>query len=335
MPEVRGVWVVAGRGSIVAEELRASEIGVIAPPRPPPILELPFRLAWEALRLPAIAEKLQADAVLSFSGIVSRHPSRPVLSLVSSSVPFEGRSRTGNLRRLAIAHTVTRSLAVYVPTRHMHDLLGVRTAKVVPWGVNRSLFRPVDRMGTEVLCVGDFYPHKRHDLVLAAWLRLSEPRPVLRVIGNPAVNRRCFASFAAIAGGHHRVVVEGPLPHAELATRYDSARMIVLASESESFCMPLAEAMACGVPVVARDHPALRETGGTGAIYVAGADPDNWAEAIDAVCRSDERYSCLRSAAVKEAERFSWDDVAETVVSDCRGVLREGLGQRRRRSPAT
>ena len=325
--DIDDVRVIAGEGSIVAREARRRGLLLVAP-SPLVAAKLPLRLGWTALRLPAIVEKLEADALLSFSGILPRHPSRPVISLVSSSVPFETGASRRNLRRLAIARTVRRSSAVYVPSRHMCDLLGVSNAKVVPWGVDRKLFRPSSDVGSEVLCVADFYPHKRHDLVLDAWLRLTEPRPVLRVVGDPAVDRKYFEAFAQKTCSHHGVIVEGTLPYSEMARRYQAARTIVIASEFESFCMPLAEAMACGVPAVARDHPALRETGGAGAIYVDCSRPGSWADAIEAVCQSDERHSSLRSAALKEAQRFSWDAVARTVVLDCRDLRQELHGNR-------
>jgi glycosyltransferase involved in cell wall biosynthesis len=317
--DVETVWVIAGEGSIVAQEVRAKGLRLVAP-SPLVAARLPLRLGWTALRLPAIAEKLEADAVLSFSGILPRHSRRPVISLVSSSVPFDPGASRRNLRRLAITRTVRRSSAVYVPSRHMCDLLGVSNAKVVPWGVDRQLFRPTSHVGSELLCVADFYPHKRHDLVLEAWLRLAEPRPVLRVVGDPVVDRRYFATFAEKTRSHPGVIVEGPLPYSEMARRYHGGRTIVIASELESFCMPLAEAMACGVPAVARDHPALRETAGAGATYVDGSHPGQWADAIEALCQSDERHSSLRLSALEEAQRFSWDDVAGTVVSDCRDL---------------
>jgi len=317
--DVSDVWVIAGEASIVAEEVRRRGLRLVAPP-PLVAAKIPLRLGWTALRLPAIAKNLEAGALLSFSGILPRRPGRPVISLVSSSVPFESGASRRNLRRLAITRTVRRSSAVYVPSHHMGNLLGVSNARVVPWGVDRQLFRPNSHVGSEVLCVADFYPHKRHDLVLEAWLRLTEPRPVLRVVGDPAVDRKYFETFARKTRSHHGVIVEGPLPYSEMARRYQAARTIVIASEFESFCMPLAEAMACGVPAVARDHPALRETGGAGATYVDGSHPGQWADAIKAVCQGDERHSSLRSAALKEAQRFSWDDVAGTVVSDCRAL---------------
>jgi glycosyltransferase involved in cell wall biosynthesis len=317
--DVDDVCVIAGEGSIVAEEVRRMSLRLVEP-SPLVAAKLPLRLGWTAIRLPGIAEKLEADAVLSFSGILPRHSRRPVISLVSSSIPFAPDASRRNLRRLAITRTVRRSSAVYVPSRHMCDLLGVSNAKVVPWGVDRQVFRPTSHVGAEVLCVADFYPHKRHDLVLEAWLRLAEPRPVLRVVGDPSVDRTCFETFLQRSRSYHGVIVEGPLPYLEVAGRYHAARTIVLASESESFCMPLAEAMACGVPAVARNHPALRETGGAGATYVDGSHAGHWADAIGALCQSDERHSSLRVSALEEAQRFSWDDVAGTVVSDCRDL---------------
>lgn len=320
--DVEDVSVIAGEGSIVAAEVSRRGMRLLGPSSTVAAM-LPTRLGWAALRLPAIAERLQADALVSFSGIVPRHPSRPVMSLVSSTVPFERGVSRRNLRQLAIDRTLRSSTAVYVPSRHMYDLIGLPRAKVVPWGVDRELFHPSSSIGNEVLTVADFYPHKRHDLVLAAWLRLAEPRPILRVIGDPAVDRGCFETFVKSARSHHGVVVEGPVPHAEMASRYRAARTIVLPSESESFCLPLAEAMACGVPAVARSHPALRETGGAGAAYVTGSDPADWAGGIEALY--DPRHASLRVAALEEAKRFSWNDVAAAIVRDCRRITHPAI----------
>ena len=84
----------------------------------------------------------------------------------------------------------------------------------------------------------------------------------------------------------------------------------MLASEFESFAMPLVEAQACGVPVVARGLPALRETGGSATRYVSGNAAEDWAEAIGSLLEDGEIYSAARRAAIRHAARYSWKRTA-------------------------
>jgi glycosyltransferase involved in cell wall biosynthesis len=105
----------------------------------------------------------------------------------------------------------------------------------------------------------------------------------------------------------------------ELVAAYQSARVLVVASGHETFSMPITEAMASGVPVVARDHPILRETGGPAAVYVAGDDVGAWSGAIERLLSDDEAHAELRSAGLSRAERFSWAAVADAVVADACG----------------
>jgi glycosyltransferase involved in cell wall biosynthesis len=100
-----------------------------------------------------------------------------------------------------------------------------------------------------------------------------------------------------------------------LVRAYQNARVFVMASEHESFCMPLAESMACGVPVVARDIESLRETSGDSAIYVAGNSPARWALAMRRMLEDDLEHRRVRELGISRGGRFSWDNVASRLVS--------------------
>ena len=49
---------------------------------------------------------------------------------------------------------------------------------------------------------------------------------------------------------------------ATLAAIYRRASLVLVPSEAEGFGLPVAEALACGVPLLASDIPVLREVGG-------------------------------------------------------------------------
>ena len=71
-----------------------------------------------------------------------------------------------------------------------------------------------------------------------------------------------------------RVLRTGYLPEAELRSVVAGARALVLPSRDEGFGLPVLEALACGVPVVCSDLPALREVAGGLATFVPPGDPD-------------------------------------------------------------
>ena len=67
------------------------------------------------------------------------------------------------------------------------------------------------------------------------------------------------------------IVVLPFLKRATLAAVYRRAALDLLPSEAEGFGLPLAEALACGVPLLASDISVLREVGGTAAVQCRSA----------------------------------------------------------------
>lgn len=313
------VTVVTRTGSIVEEGLRRTDqVRVVALPRAPRA-ELQRRIGWEALRLPALANRRTGTRVLSWSGMLPRSLGVPVACYLANPLVF-ARDDPGNLlRRRALARTVRWASHVLVPSRAMRNLLETIPgchAAVVPLGIDHDCFRPGGPVGTEVLCVADFYRHKCHDLAVDAWERLPEPRPLLRLIGEPLVDtdhaRRLLARLAPYRR-RGEVLVQSRLSLGELVEAYQRARVFLLTSEQESFCMPLLEAQACAVPAVVRDMPSLRETGSTGTTFVFGHDPDQWAAAIVRLLEDDHHHTAAAAAGRAHSEIYSWERTVDEI----------------------
>lgn len=316
-PDVGRVVVVAQEDSIVGRDVRTTPgIAPLLLRAPRSRAELLWRLRWEAHHLPRLAQGYRADVLVSFSGIVPRQPDCPVISILTNPVPFVDRATLASrLRRVAIKRTMRIASATYVPSCGMRSVVGGARVKVVPLGVDHTQFAPAPRPGSDLLYVADFYAHKRHDLLLDAWTSMREPRPRLRLIGNPLVGEGTFDAIRSRARDP-RISVEGRVSFGALRAAYAGARAVVLPSERESFAMPLVEALACGVPVLVRDDPVLRETGGPGALVVQDSTATAWSQALERITTDDELHARLRAAGLEHARRFSWDAIAAAIVAD-------------------
>lgn len=132
----------------------------------------------------------------------------------------------------------------------------------------------VPRTAPELLYVGRIRSHKRiEDLLrLVAACRVRDPSARLTLIGqadNAAYRDYLrWVQSEELALPDDAVVWRGSVEPAELADAYARASIYVSMSEDEGFCLPLVEAMARDVVVLAYDLPAVRETlAGAGVIF--------------------------------------------------------------------
>jgi glycosyltransferase involved in cell wall biosynthesis len=161
----------------------------------------------------------------------------------------------------------------------------------------------------EVLHVSSTIPRKRIDVLLemfSAFRRTQPDARLVRVGGPLTPEQQRLAERLNVADA----LVQLPfLERLQLAALYRRVSVVVLPSDREGFGLPVVEAMACGTPVIASDIPALREVGGTAALYCAPGDATRWAETLvqfqreqaDPATRERRSAACLSAAA-----RFDW-----------------------------
>jgi glycosyltransferase involved in cell wall biosynthesis len=121
---------------------------------------------------------------------------------------------------------------------------------VVPYGANLTMFRPtsVKPAATfEVLFVGALSLRKGIPYLLEAFSKLRHPRKRLTLIGSRL--RETEALLRAFPGRDVRIL--GPIAQARLAEHMSESHVLVLPSIEEGLALVMAEAMACGCPVIA------------------------------------------------------------------------------------
>lgn len=117
-------------------------------------------------------------------------------------------------------------------------------------------------------------------------------------------------------GIEDRVRFLGHVEDEDLPPLYRGAVCFVFPSLYEGFGLPVLEAMASGVPVIASNTSSLPEVGGKAAIYVDPYKVSSIAEGIVKVIGGGESFRRpLIEKGLKQAERFSWEKTARETLA--------------------
>ncbi|MFD0894159.1 glycosyltransferase [Luteolibacter ambystomatis] len=140
----------------------------------------------------------------------------------------------------------------------------------------------------------------------------------LEVVHNPlsanAIYETQVREFLAASGLTKRVRFTGPpASRLDLAERYASADLTVLATRHETYCLPLLESLRCGTPVVACAAGAIPESAAGLALLVPPDDITALAAAIARARDAWPRMSC---------DEFGTMDAVDFHTS-CRALLKD------------
>lgn len=131
----------------------------------------------------------------------------------------------------------------------------------------------------------------------------------------------------ADAGVTNEVHALGFVPASTAYRHLKDSSIFISASTEEGFGMSAAEAMACGVPVVAYDLPAYREFFPQGMTRVPVGDTRAFAAAIIRLLTDERFYQEQCRAARETAQPYDWDRVAANEFE----IIRRAHGPRKRR----
>lgn len=188
---------------------------------------------------------------------------------------------------------------------------------VVGHGVDCTTFFPdtsglaehaIDGMEQTVLFVGQRVAYKRFDLAVGALKQMPHLR--LGFAGPPPT-----ANETALLEQHlpNRWVWFGRVDNALLRALYASAYAFIFPSDYEGFGLPVLEAMACGCPVLTSADAALREVGGSSALFAVEQQSEAYAAALEQIGSAETR-ALMVAGGHEIARRATWEKCARSTL---------------------
>jgi glycosyltransferase involved in cell wall biosynthesis len=146
--------------------------------------------------------------------------------------------------------------------------------------------------------------------------RSYDPDAVLTVVGRSAVAQYADAlyAYAAELGLRESVRFRSRVSDEALSDLYEDSDVLVVASEHEGFCVPVVEAMAHDLPVVAFREGALPEVLGDAGVLVETKDPVSLAQAVRSVVGESPHRQALVEAGRRRLVALELDRAAERLA---------------------
>lgn len=209
--------------------------------------------------------------------------------------------------------------------RSISESYGIERDRI--WPIPSALYaferaRAPKQLGVplELITVSRFTPEKRVHLLLDALALLRAQYPALswhmRIVGYGYLESELKRYAYAVCGfSDDQVVFITPPSRAALRMLYDQSHLFLFASQSETQGLVLAEALACGLPIVAFRGPAIEDTVEHG---VTGMLVDSCEELCDRIVSLSgdlERYERFSVAGLSAAVRYGLAAHGESLIN--------------------
>lgn len=164
-----------------------------------------------------------------------------------------------------------------------------------------------------VLYLGNTHPNKNIRNVLKGFGALKKRYKSTASLVMPDVASKFLKGILKEIGEpglEESIHLTGYVPNDELVYIYNLAKIFIYPSFYESFGIPILEAMACGVPVIASDRTGMAEVAGDAAYLINPTQPDEIALAFHNLLVSETLRLNYIGKGIKRAASFNWENTA-------------------------
>ncbi len=169
-----------------------------------------------------------------------------------------------------------------------------------------------------VLNVSTLLEHKNHETLIRAFaILLRNPtfanHRLVMIGADPTARKSKLHKWSEELGVASSIVFIDHMDRDQLKYYYQNASVFVYPSLTESFGLPILEAMSQGTPVVASDRTAIPEVAGDAALVVDATDPEAMASAIATFLNDDALRGEFVARGYKRITCFDWAESAKQI----------------------
>lgn len=317
-------------------------------------LERPNRFNWMAdqIFLPGVVARSGAELFFAtdFNSYLVPRKGRKVVSMAYDLIPFifpETMAsqplpvRVGWRTNFPKLSKSTAVIAISQATKDdLVRLLGIEPDRVhvIYPGIDHDLFNPARAgdaarrrevlarygiAGRFLLYVGDSEWRKNLRRVLEALAGTGDDLKIV-LAGKRALTDTTLHGWIEELSLRERVITPGYVPDADLPLLYGDAIAFVFPSLYEGFGFPIAEAMACGCPVISSNVSSMPEVAGEAALLVNPLSVAEIRAAMARVLTDNTLRERMAEAGLRQAVQFSWPRAARETLDVLKGVTVEG-----------
>lgn len=285
---------------------------------------------WENLGLPFAAWRNRAQVLHCASSGTPFWSPLPIVMTVHDVIPLimdDGHTQANVARfRSRLGAGIRRAAKIITVSENTRDDLirlmrpNPTKLEVIHWGTDPSSHAPPEhgRPRNLVLGFGGGSTRKNTLNLIRMFAKVAKHRPsaelIILGVSDPTQQLQ-LRSLMTELGLQNNAKLLGYVPDAELEVYYQNAACLAYVSLYEGFGLPIVEAMAKGIPVVASDRSSIPEVVGDAGLLVDPENIEEGAEAIIMLLADEALHNKLSHNAWQRARQFSWTATAEKTAS--------------------
>jgi glycosyltransferase involved in cell wall biosynthesis len=340
---------VTGHDAARAEPFRASTVELV--PAHWPTARPPQRIMWEQLALPGLLRRMRVDVFHSPVNILpERLPCPSVVTIHDLAflvypkffrparrmyqTVFTARSARAATRVIAVSESTKRDIVARLAiapekVRVVYPAIDARFQPIADSARLAAFRREHDLPERFLLYLGTLEPRKNLLTLLEAYAMLharDDATPPLVLAGAKGWYYQDLFERVRTLGLERAITFAGYVRDEDQPLWYAAAELFIYPSLFEGFGLPVAEALACGAPVVTTNVSSLPEAAGDVAMLADPHQPAALAHAMQSVLLSDDTRRQMVARGPAWASRFTVD----RMVAGCEAVYAEAAGIVRR-----